>query len=105
MPTALFLVASLMTFSDEPTLRSAMPGMPAEQCVELRQFRGGGRGGCRVAVDRNIAWMCVKESSGTYGVRFKSADGFLIREYSYDKRQSDVWDGHFEVFYTSTDPK
>jgi len=101
MSAPLFLLASLVAFSDE---RIAPPAGPQENCVELRQFRANG--GCRVAVDRSIAWMCLASTGqGAYGVRFKSAEGSVVREYAYDKRRSDNWEGHAEIFYTSADRK
>jgi hypothetical protein len=106
MPAPFLLVASLVAFSDE---RITAPSAAAlhEHCVEVRQFRGGDRGGCRVAIDRAVAWLCMDEVSpkGTYGVRFKAADGKVVRELSYEKRQSESWGGHVEIFYTSADKK
>lgn len=101
MPAPVILLASLVAFSDEHV---KPPVVAHEQCVELRQFRANG--GCRVAVDPSIAWLCLGDlAGGTYGVRFKSAEGALVKEYSYSKRQSDNWEGHFEIFYTSSDRK
>jgi hypothetical protein len=103
------LLATLSTFNGE---HLKPPAAPHEQCVELREFRGGGRGGCRVAVDRSLAWMCFEEKGegpgkdpSGYDVRFRNADGDLVKEFSYDKRRADNWEGHVEIFYTSPDRK
>jgi hypothetical protein len=100
MSASLFLLASLVAFNDE---RKPPPAAPNEQCVEIRQFRANG--GCRVAVDRNVAWMCVTKSGEKYDVRFKSEEGTLVKHYAYDQRRQESWGGHVEIFYTSSDSK
>jgi hypothetical protein len=107
MPAPFLLVASLVAFSDE---RLVPPAAPHEQCLELRQFRGGERGGCRVAIDQSLAWICMTEGQGadgkdSYGVRLKSAQGDLVKELSYDRRRTESWGEHVEIFYTSADAK
>jgi hypothetical protein len=95
------LVLLLASFSAQAT------PVNGEQCLELRQFRGGGRGGCRVAIDKALQWMCIEERSQdkSYVVRFKDADQKLIRQFTYDQRRSESWGAHGEVFFTAADSK
>ena len=105
MPGSVLLLASLVAFSDE---RLKPPAAPRESCIEVRQFRGGDLGGCRAAIDRSLAWMCIEEGrkgKESYDVRFKTDNGSLVKQFSYDKRHVENWGGHTEIFFTSTNPK
>src|SRR6185295_6240781 len=96
----LLLLASMVAFPDE---RIRAPAAPQEQCVEIRQFRANG--GCRVAVDRTLQWMCFssseKEGPGQYHVSFKSEEGAIVKQLSYDHRTDESWGDHDERFFTA----